>query len=103
MKKNCTVGQATDDSMIWHMYIACWIPKATSTYSEYVTSVTFSLQQWLYEHASMLRYTYIACLFYANAKYPLNYSMCTLFSTKIKRPDISYVPLRQTRDVQLPS
>jgi hypothetical protein len=27
----------------------------------------------------------------------------TLCSTKIKRPDISYVPLKQSRDVQLPS
>jgi len=27
----------------------------------------------------------------------------TLCSTKIKRPDISYVPLMQSRDVQLPS
>jgi hypothetical protein len=27
----------------------------------------------------------------------------TLFSTKIKRPDISYAPLRQLDDVQLPS
>jgi len=29
--------------------------------------------------------------------------ICTLCSTKIKRPDISYVPLRQSRDVHLPS
>jgi len=27
---------------------------------------------------------------------------CKLCSTKIKRPDISYVPLRQWREVQLP-
>jgi len=30
-------------------------------------------------------------------------TMCTLCSTKIKRSDISYVPLRQSREVQLPS
>jgi hypothetical protein len=28
---------------------------------------------------------------------------CTLCSTKIKRPNISYVPLRQRREVRLPS
>ena len=82
MEKYCRAGQATDDNVIWHMCIACWIPKATSTYSEYVIPVAFSLQQWLHESASLLRYTYFACLFDANVKYPLNYSMCTwpLFS-----------------------
>jgi hypothetical protein len=38
--------------------IACWIPKATATHSEYVTLTAFQLQQWLHERASMLRYTY---------------------------------------------
>jgi hypothetical protein len=42
------------------MRIACWIPKATGTYSEYVMLIAFPLQQWLQECASMLRYTYIA-------------------------------------------
>jgi len=48
--------------IIWCMHIACWIPKATNTYSEYVKLITFPLQQWLHERASLLRYTYIACL-----------------------------------------
>ena len=47
---------------IRHMCIACWIPKATSTYSEFVIPVAFPLQQWLHEHVSMLRYTYVARL-----------------------------------------
>ena len=42
--------------------IACWITKATNTHSEYVTLIVFPLQQWLYERASLLRYTYTACL-----------------------------------------
>jgi len=42
--------------------IACWIRKATNTHSEHVTLIAFPLQQWLHEHASVLRYTYIACL-----------------------------------------
>jgi hypothetical protein len=45
---------------IWRMCITWWIPKAKSTHSEYVILIAFSLQQWLHEHASMLRYTYIA-------------------------------------------
>ena len=33
---------------IWRMRIACWIPKATNTHSEYVILITFPLQQWLH-------------------------------------------------------
>ena len=42
---------------IWSMRIACWIPKATNTLSEYVIPIAFPLQQWLHERASVLRYT----------------------------------------------
>ena len=47
---------------IWQMRIACWIPKATNTHSQYVIVIAFPLQQWLRERASTLRYTCIACL-----------------------------------------
>ena len=47
---------------IWHMCIACWMPKATNTHSEYVILIALPLQQWLHEHASNLRYVYIASL-----------------------------------------
>jgi hypothetical protein len=47
---------------IWRMRIACWIPKATNTPTGCVTLIAFPQQQWLYERASLLRYTYIACL-----------------------------------------
>jgi hypothetical protein len=39
------------------MRIACWIPRATDTHSEYIVLTVLSLEQWLGE-----RYTYIACL-----------------------------------------
>ena len=44
------------------MRIACWIPKATDTHSQYVILMACPLQQWLHELASVLLYTYIACL-----------------------------------------
>ena len=44
------------------MPIACWVTKATGTYTEYVIIIAFPRQQWLYERTLMLRYTYIACL-----------------------------------------
>jgi hypothetical protein len=47
---------------IWRMRIACWIPKATDSHSEYVALPSFPPQQWLHERATMLRATYVACL-----------------------------------------
>ena len=62
--KICRAGQVTDDNVIWRMRIACWIPKYTNTHthSEYVILIVFPLQQRWHERASILRYTYIACL-----------------------------------------
>jgi hypothetical protein len=62
MGKHGTAGQATDDYIIRCMGIVSWINKATDTHSEYVIITAVPLQQWLDEHASVLRYTYIACL-----------------------------------------
>ena len=47
---------------IRRMRVALGIPKATDRHSEYVIIIAFPLQQRLHERASMLRYTYIACL-----------------------------------------
>ena len=46
--------------IIRRMRIACWIPKATNTHSEYVILIAFTLEQWLRERVSTL--CYIACL-----------------------------------------
>jgi hypothetical protein len=51
------------------MRIACWIPKATSTHSEYVRIVVFLLHQLLRERVSTLCYT---CIVLFNMKcFPL--------------------------------
>jgi hypothetical protein len=42
--------------------VACWIPKATNTHSQYVILMAFLLQQWLHTLTSVLHYMYIACL-----------------------------------------
>ena len=47
MEKYRRAGQGTDDSMIQRMRIACWIPKAKSTRSEYVILIACPLHQWL--------------------------------------------------------
>ena len=57
MEKYCRAGQATDDNTeqaLCHVKI----PKATNTHSQYVILIVFPLQQWLYERASVLHYTY---------------------------------------------
>ena len=43
--------------------IACKIPKATNTHSEYEMLIVLLLQEWLNELSSVLRCTYIGCLF----------------------------------------
>ena len=55
-------GAGRPQMTICCMRIACWIPKATNRFSEYVTLIAFPLQQWLHESASMLRYTCTVCL-----------------------------------------
>ena len=58
----CTAGKATDDNMIQRMRFACWVTKVADTHSEYVILIILPQQQWLRERASVLHYTYIACL-----------------------------------------
>ena len=50
--------------IIQRMGFACWTRKATNTRSQFVIGlhVAFPEQQWLYERASVLRYTYTSCL-----------------------------------------
>jgi len=63
------------------MRISCWIPKATHTHthththSEYVIFIAFTLQQWLQERASLLRYTYIARLIITEIVFTARYEM----------------------------
>jgi hypothetical protein len=53
--------------IIRRMHVACWINMAANTHSEYVILIAFPLQQWLHEHTSMLRYTYLNRLVYIQA------------------------------------
>jgi hypothetical protein len=54
MEKYGTARQATDNNITRR--IACWIPKATNTHSEYVIFLAFSLKQWLSECASYVTF-----------------------------------------------
>jgi hypothetical protein len=65
-KKSClyeiTWRSTAEQIAIWRMRIACWIPKATNTHTVCVILMAFPLQQWLHKRASLLRFTYIACV-----------------------------------------
>ena len=50
------------EMIIWRMRIEYWVTKGTNTHAEYVILISSPLQQWLYEHASLLPYTCISCL-----------------------------------------
>jgi hypothetical protein len=59
------VTQAPDGNIVLRMRFACWIPKPTDTYSEYVILIVFPRQQWLRDRATMLRnqcIAYLVCL-----------------------------------------
>ena len=58
MEKCGSAGQVTSENIMRCIRCACWIIKTTDTHTEYVIFITFPLQQWLRERASILRYTY---------------------------------------------
>ena len=61
MRKN-TVDPDREQMKMWHISIACWIPKSTDTHSEYEILIHVPLQQCLHKCISMSCYTYITCL-----------------------------------------
>ena len=82
MKKYGTARGATDDNIRWMRFVCC-MPKATDTLTEYVILIVFPQQQWFCERASVLRYTYIACL----VIFALHLQLCFsngLFSSRLR-------------------
>ena len=54
---------------IWRLRMACWIPKATNTYSDCVMIIAFPLQQWLQERASVLLIPILPVFFISRITY----------------------------------
>jgi hypothetical protein len=46
MQKYARATGARDDSIIWHIFLVCYIPKATDTSWLYIILIYFSWQQW---------------------------------------------------------
>ena len=61
VEKYSRARQAVDNNKIRHMHIACWIPEATNTHSQYVIRIAFARQQSLRERAWILP-LYTLCL-----------------------------------------
>ena len=68
---------------IWRMRIACCIPKATNTISDYVIFIACPLQRWLQERASILRFRTlpVLCSFFFIASY---WKQCMVEGKNIK-------------------
>ena len=62
VEKYARARKATGDNIIRRMRFARWIINAVDACSECVILCAFPQQQWLRSRASLLRYTYIACL-----------------------------------------
>ena len=62
VEKYGSAGQATNDSIMQSIHSAYRLINTTDTHSEYVILIAFPLLQYLRERASILRYTWIACL-----------------------------------------
>ena len=76
----------------WRMCIAGWIPKSKNTHLQYVILITYPLQKWLQERASMLRYTNIACLVLCCAEKYFSRKLLNFF-VHIESLHNFYVPL----------
>jgi hypothetical protein len=66
VEKHGRASEATADSIIGRMRIACWMNKVTGTRSECIILTASPRQHWLRERASVLHYMYITCLVLKN-------------------------------------
>jgi hypothetical protein len=71
------VQQGRPQMTVWRMSIEFWKTMTRDTHSEYILIIAFPLQKSLRNRASMLRYTYIACLVYCTSK-------CNSFDVLVK-------------------
>ena len=57
---------------IWRMRFASWITKTTDRNSEYVIIIAFLQQQWLHEHASVLRHSTLSVLYFVFSRHKVS-------------------------------
>ena len=80
MEKYGTARQATCDGITRRMRFACWITKATDTYTEYVILVAFRREQWLRERISLRLYGILPVFLYFKARHtfvcPVRFQPC---------------------------
>ena len=57
---------------IWRMQLASWISKTTETDSEFVILIGFPRQQWLHEHASVLRHSTLSVLYFVFSRHKVS-------------------------------
>ena len=74
-----------------HQRFSRCIPISTKTYSQYAIIIAFPLQQWLHERASMLRYTYIACIVEFNLKIIVKNKYLNYVIFYLKTDNVNYI------------
>jgi hypothetical protein len=62
VEKYVRAEQATDENIIRHMNITCWMNKATGTHSEYVVLTALPREKYLHTGVSVSLYFNIICL-----------------------------------------
>jgi len=63
VEEYCKAGRVTDYNMAHaHCVLELMLHTHSHTHSQYAINIAFPLQQWLYEIASVSRYTCIDCL-----------------------------------------
>ena len=74
--------QDTNEDMIRRMLLACWMPKATDTHSEYSIIIAFPRQKNGYRKAPHDVTLYAHCLSYPNVRNLSNYSQTISINLK---------------------
>jgi hypothetical protein len=77
-------------NIIQHMHFECWVANSTDTHSECVIFIDFPRQQWLSERASLLDYTYIACLVFSVTVFTLLSNVQNLVDLCVSASDYVY-------------
>ena len=88
---------------IWRMRIACWIPKATNTHSQYVILIALPQQQCLHERASLLgyRHTVRVCEYVLLFHSRIGYANAPEFHVILTLPVFSFIGKNSLHQLRL--
>ena len=102
MEKYCRTGQATDGNMAHvHCMLDIYGNKHTHTHTVCIILITFPLQQWSHESASMSRYTSVSQMKPVNILIQLCVNFEGFHLTLLRTHIVSHVPSSSIDDLSL--